>query len=234
MLIIPAVVSAMVAAAAQDPSATNPFQPDRLPSLFAFDGFPDEADEQQTAEDLVSPSLEFFQQGSMPRGKVGKKPLFDWNRTEFGLWAGFVHFSGDFEADPDYAFTGSVRVPMPALPTQRFGVWAQISALHIDRSLDFDYDQPDGNFYTFAAGFDFLFTRTKNLLLMAQLGGVYATFGDINGVDDGWGVLAGLAGGIRAVWFHPDSNVWFCYNPQIAIDGSDWFVVHSFGLLIEF
>lgn len=145
-----------------------------------------------------------------------------------------LHYSGDFEADPDFCAGVLYRVPMPALPTENFGIFVQGAAAHIDRDIPEYYENRDGIFYTFTAGVDFTIARGKNLFLTAQLGAVYAAYGDIKGVDDGWGVHLGLMGGLRTTFFRPDSKVYITYNPQMAIDGSDWFVVHALGLLFAF
>lgn len=163
----------------------------------------------------------------------GGKPIFDFNASLLNFSAGIVHFGGDFDAGVDFVGSVSLRVPMPALPTERFGSFVQVFGGHIDRDLESYYENQDGMFYGFAVGADFAFIRHTDWMLLGQLGAVYVTYGDVKGVDDGWGMIVGLQGGMRMGW-HRQSNMWLTYTPQFLFDGGDWFVLQTVGLSVGF
>jgi hypothetical protein len=102
----------------------------------------------------------------------------------------------------------------------------------LERDLDPPRENMKGTVLSFAAGADYTLVRGRTTLLMAQVGAIYATFGDVVAVDDGPGLLVGLVGGLH--WFRQDTKIWITYNPQFAFDGDDWMLFHHLGVVIGF
>lgn len=167
-------------------------------------------------------------QGTRPAPPSG--PFVDFSGSEINPFAGAVLFSGEFEGDADYAVGAMFRVPVPGLLNGNFGAFVEILVSHLQRDLDPEPETPDGMFYGFGTGADYTFVKGKTGFVRGQLGLLYASFGDISGVDDGVGALVGAVGALH--WFSQRFDVWFTLNPQLAYDGDDWMLFTLIGIQI--
>lgn len=159
--------------------------------------------------------------------------FFDFARSEWGFYVGAVHFSSEFEADPTWALGVAFRVPLGKIFGGKFGLWAEAFVANIERDLPPWVQEDDsGMFYGGAFGADFQFVRSETFLFFAQAGVLYATFGDIAGVDDGFGGVLGLKFG--AFTIRRNNQIALIYNPQISYDGEDWFAFHFVGVQVDF
>ena len=68
--------------------------------------------------------------------------------------------------------------------------------------------------------------------LTAQAGTLYATFGDIPGLVDGWGGMAGVMAGLH--WVKRETRFAITLNPQWATTGTDWMLFVNVGFHIRF
>ena len=70
----------------------------------------------------------------------------------------------------------------------------------------------------------------EDFVVSGQAGLVYANFGGITDLTDGFGGLLGVRLGVAV-----DSGVWLTYDPQVAFAGpQDFIVFHLFGIGFEF
>lgn len=214
VVVLFAALAALPAAAQTDPL--------EAPSLYSFG---DAAD------------LDFFGGAAEPpqarRSSAKSKPLFDFRAAQMNVGAGVVLWGGDFEGDPDYAAIVSLRIPMPALPTERFGVFAEVFGGHLSRDIEEFYEDREGMFFGGVLGVDFSFVQSKNWMLLGQVGAAYAHFGDITGTENGMGMMAGLEGGVR-IWSERQTDVWLTVAPQFFYDTEDYFLILSVGLAFGF
>ena len=180
------------------------------------------------AEDL-SPAAEdsVFTELSDPQARAARPPLF--GRPEINFFGGAVMYSSGFESKSTVSGGGGVllRSPTAWLPTGKFGVWGEFEFTHLSRDLTPPRDNMSGNVYAFAVGADYTFLRTDVWFIMAQAGTVYVAYGDIVGVKDGWGGLAGAVLGFY--WVKRDTRFAITINPQFATTGSDWILLVNVG-----
>jgi hypothetical protein len=165
-----------------------------------------------------------------PRPRPGG-PLVDFDHMELNLFAGGCGFSDDFFSDPSGCGGAFLRAPAPGLPVlKNLGVFAEVMATSMDRDITPPPSTTRGTVLLLGGGADYTFMRDEEFMLMGQGGLVFADFGGITDLGNGFGVLVGALGGINV-----DKGVWMTYNPQIAAAGSsEWIIFHNFGVHIEF
>ena len=129
-----------------------------------------------------------------------RRPFVDLDWLEVGVRGGMAFFSEDFEADPSPSLALQARAPMPWLSpssnpeAELFGLFVQLSAAKIERDLRLQ--DPSGTALFVTAGVDYTFIRDGTWLLMAHAGPQYVSYGGVSGLNDGFGLLAGLRGGV--------------------------------------
>lgn len=193
-------------------------------------------DEEKSAE-LKRPSLgeqrpePRFQRPLRPESRPGAgAPWIDFGRSEANLFAGAVGFSDDFFADPSLSGGLLYRAPAPIVPLSNVGVFGELVVSTLDRNILPKPSTASGTILFLGVGADYTFFRNEDWFLTGQGGLMYGNFGGITDLDDGISALVGVAGGINI-----ESGFWLTYNPQIALAGTDLFVVfHNFGIQIEF
>ncbi|HEX7898543.1 MAG TPA: hypothetical protein VF950_12335 [Planctomycetota bacterium] len=159
------------------------------------------------------------------------RPFFDFERAELGGWIGIAQFSGEFEADPEFAAGVIFRVPLGKLGAA--GLWAELLFTAIDRDLDDTlYDELDGAVIALAAGLDYGLVDGESFYVRPQVGFSFVSFGDVEGTDDGLGVVLGAVFGTYVVKLR--QTVTFSYNPQLFYDGEDWVLFHAVGFNVRF
>jgi hypothetical protein len=215
VVVLFAAIAALPAAAQTDPLDT--------PALYSFGD--------ASGMDFFGGAGEPQQKAKAPAGK--SKPLFDFRNSQMNLAIGGVLWGGDFEADPDFAAAASYRVPMPALPTERFGIFVELFAGHIARDLPDYYEDTEGIYFGGVLGVDFSFVKSNDWMLLGQVGLAYVNFNDITGTENGMGLMVGLEGGTRISWDRR-SNSWFTVSPQLFYDSNDYFLVLFVGIAFGF
>lgn len=172
-----------------------------------------------------------FQRPARPEPRPGPgAPWIDFSRSELDLFGGAVGFSDSFFADPSYSGGVLFRAPAPIMPVSGVGVFGELILTSMDRNIEPEPASSSGTILFLGVGADYTFLRNEDFMLLGQAGLMYGNFGGITDLDDGISGLVGVAGGINI-----DKGFWVTYNPQIAVAGSDAFVVfHNFGVLIEF
>jgi hypothetical protein len=168
------------------------------------------------------------------RGRAAETPLFDFDRMEVAPVLGVALYSPDFEADPSGCGGLFFDVPMPGL-WKPLGLFAEVAFSRLDRDID-DLEDPAGTLTSFAMGLDCTFLSGDRGRLLGQLGFAYGDFGGVTDVDDGGGLLIGMAAGLRL-----GSGVWLTYNPQFItaffdpeVEERDWVSLHLVGVRVEF
>lgn len=178
--------------------------------------------------------MEFFlpqARGQARRGTSASRPFFDFAHSELGGWIGIAQFSGEFDADPEFAGGVTFRVPLGKLGYA--GLWAGVFFSALERDLDpVLYTDREGTLMGAAAGLDYGIVDTESVFVRPQLGFSFVRFGDVEGTDDGLGVVMGAAFGVYMVRLR--QNVSFSYNPQLHYDGEDWILFHAVGINVGF
>jgi predicted small lipoprotein YifL len=160
----------------------------------------------------------------------------DLYRLEAGARVNFLAFSPNYDIDPTIGGSLLVRAPMPALSPRAdpqgeyFGLFAEVTVAGIDRDLDFPVEHTSGTATFVVVGLDYTFDAGERSILRGQAGVLYAEYGDVSLLHDGWGVeLGGLAG------FRISDRLWFTASPETYL-GSSWSIVYvaSFGLQYSF
>ncbi len=168
-----------------------------------------------------------------PQGRLAQQPPFiDFSKWEIGGFIGMVAYSADFDADPDYVFGLTTRVPIPGLPLGEWGAWGQLFLGHIARDIPFYYPKSRGEWYGIAAGGDYTFVHTDLLFLRAQAGVMYAQWNNIHALDNGAGILVGAELGFY--WIKHYSKASLTINPQLNFDGDNWIGLINFGFSYDF
>ncbi len=160
-------------------------------------------------------------------------PFLDFDNTELCPFVGAVMFSSAFEADPSFAAGLLVRVPAPGLPlSEQFGIFIEGLFSSLSRDLPSYYGSPDGSIFLIGGGLDYEFLPGGSVTLKGQLGAIFTSFGGVDGVDSGPGMMLGAALGYT--WPQKKYRITLGYNPQWASDGSDWMMFHLLGVSIGF
>jgi hypothetical protein len=159
------------------------------------------------------------------------KPFFDFGNAELGGFLGMAQYSGDFEADPGFEGGAIFRVPLPKLGGT--GIWIEGLFGKIERDIDpILYLNRDGNYLAGAVGVDYTLLDNERFLIRPQAGVMYVKYDDIDGLEDGMGVLLGSVFGVH--WIKLKQTVTISYNPQWVSDGGDWILFHSLGVSVTF
>jgi len=174
-----------------------------------------------------------YRRADYRRVKARQEPAFiDFSRFEAGIFAGGVAFSNDFEADPSYVAGIMARVPVPGLPLGDWGIWGSLMISYIKRDLPFYYQDKSGNWYGASIGGDYTFWRDSIFHVRGQLGILYAHWNDIQALDNGIGILAGLEFGFY--WIKNYDKAVFGINPQISYDGENTIMMLQFSFHVDF
>ena len=168
----------------------------------------------------------------------GASPDFlDVAALEFGVSAGILAYSSDFESDPKFAASLSLRAPLPWLSREvlgferdALGLFVQTTISSIDRDFDQPLQNPDGITFFGTLGLDFAILRDDGFILLAQLGVQYASFGSVTDTDNGAGLLIGLVGGVEVT-----KGLSITLNPQVSFgSGGDLIFFGLVGVLLSF
>jgi hypothetical protein len=164
--------------------------------------------------------------------------LLDLTRLEAPIRLGFLFFSEDFEADPEFAASILVRAPSPwlsrdllGLTRDDFGAWLEVTVSAIDRDgVEPDLDDPDGTLVFVALGLDYTIHRDDEWLLMTHAGAQFGWFGGVDDTDDGVAALLGFTGGHQVA-----QGIWATLTPQVAFaDAGDRIFFLQLGAHIVF
>jgi hypothetical protein len=184
-----------------------------------------ERDENDLAE-AHSISLEF-----LPQGRLSSRPPFiDFSQWEIGGFIGAVHYSSDFKAKLDWTVGLTTRVPVTGLG--RLGLFAQIWAAYIDRDLPFFYNKQAGTWYGAAIGADYTLWKGELGYIRPQVAVMYAYWHNVNGLDNGIGILVGLQVGLFWIKNYDKTSVTF--TPQIQFNGGDHMIFLPLGISVDF
>jgi hypothetical protein len=174
-----------------------------------------------------------YRRADYRRVKARNEPdFFDFSRFELGVFAGGAAFSNDFEADPSYVAGVLARVPVPGLPLGDWGIWGSLMISYINRDLPFYYSAKSGNWYGVSVGGDYTFWRDRIFHVRGQLGILYAHWNDIQALDNGIGVLAGVEFGFY--WIKNNDKAVFGINPQLSYDGENSIMMLQLSFHVDF
>jgi len=174
-----------------------------------------------------------YRRADYRRVKAKNEPDFiDFTRFELGGSVGGVAYSSDFEADPSYVAGLMARVPVPGLPLGDWGIWGSVMISYISRDLPFYYASKSGNWYGVSVGGDYTFWRDRIFHLRGQLGIMYAHWNDIQALDNGIGVLAGVEFGFY--WIKNNDKAVFGITPQLSFDGDNYIFMLQMGFHVDF
>jgi hypothetical protein len=110
------------------------------------------------------------------------------------------------------------------------GVFLQGAVTSLDRELDVEPEDPDGDVVAVALGADYDLWRSEDFMLRLLAGVQYVTFSDIFETDDGAGFLVGATGGYAlgaGLWFTLNLQAWFG-------EGGDYLYALGAGLTLRF
>ena len=174
-----------------------------------------------------------YRRADYRRVKARQEPsFFDFSRFELGVFFGGAAFSSDFEADPSYVAGLMARVPVPGLPLGDWGIWGSLMISYISRDLPFYYQDKSGNWYGASVGGDYTFWRDRIFHVRGQLGIMYAHWNDIQALDNGIGILAGVEFGFY--WIKNYDKAVFGINPQLSYDGDNYIMMLQLGFHVDF
>jgi hypothetical protein len=174
-----------------------------------------------------------YRRADYRRVKARQEPAFlDFSKFEIGGFVGGAAFSSDFEADPSYVAGINARVPVPGLPLGDWGIWGSILVSYLRRDLPFYYDNRNGHWYGAAIGGDYTFWRDSIFHLRGQLGILYAHWNDIQALDNGIGMLAGMEFGFY--WIKNYDKAVFGINPMLSFDGDNYIFMLQLGFHVDF
>jgi hypothetical protein len=159
------------------------------------------------------------------------KPILDFNRIEPGAFAGFVAYSGSFKTNPSLMVGVSARVPAPIIPGN-WGAFGEIFVSHLNRDLEFFYDNQAGVWYGGAVGGDYTFVEGPIFSMRARAGILYANFNRIRGLDNGVGGLLGLQ--LSWNWVKHSDRMFVTISPDFSFDGTDFIIMANLGLSFNF
>ena len=135
--------------------------------------------------------------------RVGEHPFFDFDHVSVSTLFGMISYSNEFDADPEPAVGAIFRTPLPYLSAEMFGLepgdlglYAEIAATRIERDSPLPVTEEAGSPTIFGIGLEYTPERSESLFLSFQLGAHYTHFGDVDGLDDGFGLNVGLATGV--------------------------------------
>lgn len=170
---------------------------------------------------------------SYPQGRLSKSnPFIDFSHLELGGYTGMVAYSTKFEADPDWIFGISGRVPIPGLPLGGFGAWGELWVSHITRDIPFYYPHSKGTWYGGAVGGDFDLIHSEYVYFRPRVGVMYAFWNDTYALQNGSGLLAGLQFGI--LWIKHTPSAALVLTPEVMFDGKSWIGFLNFGFSVDF
>lgn len=176
---------------------------------------------------------EEYRRADYRRVRERNKPaFFDFTRFEMGGYMGIVDFSSEFEADPSYVFGVSARVPVTGLPLGEWGIWAQLHLSYVRRDIPFYYKNSHGSWMGLSVGGDFTLLSNRIWYLRPQLGIMYANWMDVQALDDGLGVLAGMQFGF--FWIKGYDKAVVTLTPQLSYDGEAWVAFMTLGFSVDF
>ena len=143
--------------------------------------------------------------------------FFTFGRVQASARAGFIAFSDDFEADPQFVAGVGARVDWTWLSQDvfgfdqdRVGIYMDLSFTKIDRDLDF-LEEASGTVIFVGFGFDINVYEDETWILRGQAGIQYGHFGGVDEVDNGVAGILGIDSGIKIA-----ENLAIIFNPQIA------------------
>jgi len=168
----------------------------------------------------------------MPQGRLSTKPPFiDFDRTEFGGFAGIVDFSSKFKASADFAVGLTARVPVPGLPGD-FGIWADVYVGEITRKLPFFYPHQSGTWYAGTIGGDYTFTNGEIFVLRGQAGVSYTDWNGVQSLSNGIGGTVGMD--FAFYWIKHYRKATVDITPQIVFSGANYYILFNVGFQVEF
>ncbi|HXG62527.1 MAG TPA: hypothetical protein VNO22_14240 [Planctomycetota bacterium] len=168
----------------------------------------------------------------LPRGmSLRSRPLLNLEHTEFHPFLGAIAFSSAFDADPTYAAGLLLRLPTSILD-DHLGLWAEGVVSRVERDLPFYQPDKEGNFFLFGGGVDYEVVHSEFVFLRPQVGFLYSYFNDVNGLENGFGVLGGLSFGWH--WIRFTRSVSMTLTPQVVFDGEDWMFLVTLGMGFDF
>lgn len=173
-----------------------------------------------------------YRRAEYRRQPADSRPFFDFSRFELGGFLGVVAYTSDFEADPNGVFGIKGRLPVPGIPLGEWGIWADLFMGYIKRDLPFYYNHRSGNWYGLAVGGDYTLVRDRIWYLRGKVGVLYAHWNDIQALDNGLGLLAGVE--IGFYWIRHNDKAVVTLAPEVSFDGDNAMMFLQLGFSVDF
>jgi hypothetical protein len=167
---------------------------------------------------------------------VSERPVVDLDWLELTPGVGFAVYSSNYRADPAPEASLLAHAPLPWLAPagesnkEYFGVFFEAAFATIDRDLSPTVSHRSGVSSFFTLGLDYSFIRDNRWILVGRVGVLYAYYGGVADLKDGFGPMVGGTAGLQL-----SGALALTYSPELLIGGSGSLVfLNTFGLLIQF
>jgi hypothetical protein len=170
---------------------------------------------------------------ALPQGRLATQPPFiDFSRFMAGGFIGAVKYSSDFKAKTNFVGGLNARVPVPGLPLDHWGIWADVYAAGINRDLPFFYPNKSGTWFGGTVGLDYTFVDGEIFVFRGQAGLAYAYWNGVQSLDNGFGGTVGVD--FAWYWIKHYRKATVNITPQITFSGSNYYAFISLGFQVEF
>jgi len=165
-----------------------------------------------------------------------ERPFLDFDWLELTPGVGMAVYSSKFLADPAPCASLRAHAPMPWLNPpgdvvgEYFGLFAQAEFATIDRKLSPTVSHRSGVVSFISIGADYSFLRDGIWILMARAGVMYAHYGGVADLKNGFGPLVGATVGLQLT-----GKLALTYSPEAIFgDSGSMVFLNTLGLLIQF
>lgn len=165
-----------------------------------------------------------------------ERPFVDLDWLELTPGIGMAVFSPNFRADPAPCLSIRAHAPMPWLNPasdpigEHFGLFAQAQFATIARNLSPTVQHRRGVATFLSIGADYSFVRDGTWIMLARAGVMYAHYGGIADLRNGFGPLVGATAGLQL-----SGKLALTYSPELIFGDSGSLVfLNTLGLVIQF
>jgi hypothetical protein len=171
-----------------------------------------------------------------PAPQEPSTPFIDLDWLELHVRVGMAKFSKEFHINASPAFAVEARAPISFLaPASNpdgdyFGVFGQLEAAVIKRTIQPQVDKPSGAMISLGVGVDYTILRNSTWMVLARAGILYVTYGGVTDLKDGIGPMVGIEAGLTV-----SRSVSIVLAPEYVKGGSgDNIIFGTLGVVIDF
>lgn len=164
------------------------------------------------------------------------RPWIDFEWLELHARVGIAMFGKDYHIDPSPIIQIEARAPVTLIaPSDNpdgdyFGVFAQLDAAPIKRTIEPSVDKPSGVMLALTIGADFTILRNSTWMILVRGGIQYATYGGVTDLNDGMAPVVGLTAGVAVA-----RGVAITVSPSyIMVEKGNSIIIGTVGVEIDF